>query len=375
MKTKLISSVIASAILTLTGCSSVDSSSVETQDINDLVVIQKGASLQTATTVLANIYGVKKVNWDRKIDRSDFRLQNSVTISKSGSAQKAIDSVYSVIPQLYASVDQNNKQINVTLNDVKYADSTHVGLTGFDSEKVKDNSQIVHVSKHLTVVDNAYSHKSYKTHLKTKVALDSEVKNSNNSSLMTGEESLNKVMPVSHNHFLTVEKGTMLSKSLMNDFLERDYKIVWSVDEKVANLIHQPLKETVKINDTSLDSMVESSSEILSKISKESVQVKLFPHSKQAVVYIGEKDNVSLFNTSEGRLSQNVERLAAQFGWSLNKSYGWLADNDYMINVPFPVVSSNDINSALTKLLVPYNGKITHKLLESNKQVFIVDAK
>ncbi|WP_305845378.1 hypothetical protein [Photobacterium leiognathi] len=169
------------------------------------------------------------------------------------------------------------------------------------AKKVNDNSQIVHVSKHLTVGENAYSPKSYKTDLKTNVDLDSVEKNSNNSTLMTGEESLNKVMPVPHNHFLTVEKGSMLSKSLMNDFLERDYKIVWSVDEKVANLIHQPLKETVKINDTSLDSMVESSSEILSKISKESVQVKLFPHSKQAVVYVGEKDNVSLFNTSEGR--------------------------------------------------------------------------
>ncbi|HIF9337770.1 TPA: hypothetical protein ACX6RO_001859 [Photobacterium damselae] len=376
MKCKLISGVIASALLTLSGCSTIDSQATNPSSGSELLVIQKGASLQTATTYLASVYGLKTINWDRKIDRSDYRLAHDVKINKLNSAQMAIDSVYNVIPHLYASVDTATNQINVTLNDVTQATSKYANKTGFDVIPVKSNAVVIS-KKHSSNLDSKQKQIiKKKVAAKPHVALDTKQKGLNNSMLMTGNDSMKIAAPVVVNkHLVTVEKGIMLSRTLMNDFSMRGFNVVWSVDEKVATAIHQPLDKSVSLNFGTVDQLADSAATILSSLSKETVHSKVFASSKQVVFYIGAKNNISLFNTTEGRLSTNVERLANKFGWSLNKDYGWLADSDYMINVPFPVVSGNDINSALTKLLVPYNGKITHKLLESNKQVYIVDAK
>ena len=211
--------------------------------------------------------------------------------------------------------------------------------------------------------------------VKTSPTLESKAINVNNQRvpLITGAASLQHT-PVVH-HIITTERGSMLSSTVINQLSHFGYNAIWMINDHVADQLHTHAKHEMKFNADSVDQFANSVATKLTELSGKKVNVKVFPGSKQVVFHFFDKDNIALFNLEEGRLSSNIANLAKQFGWTLSDVHGWLAKEDYPINVAYPVVAENNINAVLTKLIEPYNGKIHQQLLESTKQVFIVDAK
>ena len=171
------------------------------------------------------------------------------------------------------------------------------------------------------------------------------------------------------------EVGKLVSANIMDVVSGQGYQIVWDLSESASTKLHTPLLSEMTFNIDSMDSLVSDLKMNIEALTKESVFVELSPKEKALVIHQYGIDNVSVFEVKKGRLSSNVSRLAKQFGWTLNRDYGWLAKNDYTISIDYPISSQNNIEAALNKMLVMYSNKLKFQLLESSKQVFIVDAK
>ncbi|PSW30801.1 hypothetical protein C9J21_18525 [Photobacterium phosphoreum] len=370
----LLNSIIVTAIMTLSGCSTIDST-VTGNDVDsnsDVVVIQKGASLQTATNYIAQVYKMKNVHWDRKINRSNYKLMDDVTFSRHQNAQAALNAVFGVLPDLIATANPISDNVDVTLNNFAGVTARFADKTGYDVLSV-DTSNISIKKKYKITILN-YN----KSSLFQESPLDNSIVSRNNQkgSLMTGEESLQSTPKVNvHHHIITTERGSMLSNTVINQLSNFGYNAIWMINDHVAEQLHTPAKREMTFNADSVNQFVDSIASELSQLSGHTVNVKVFPDSKQVVFHLYDKGNVALFNLEEGKLSTNINNLAKQFGWTLSKDHGWLAKEDYPINVAYPVVAENNMNAVLTKLIEPYKGKIHQQLLESTKQIFIVDAK
>lgn len=372
-KRKLLNSVIATAIVAMTGCSSVSNSPVA-EVSNDLVVFEKGASLQTATNYLAKMYDLETVDWDKKIDRTKLRITKNVTIKSTSNAQDALNSVYTAIPQLAATA--NADSIKVTLNnlcDGKAAMSNNHGY-----ETINVDSQPILITTPLNF-NNGFN-KQTKTSLKsvtTQATVDTKPALDNNR--MTGAESLKSVTTVTKiqplKQSIQVNSGNMLSLAVIKQLDKFGYSPIWMLNDKTAKGLNSKAVSNFELNTASVNDFVYDVATKLTELGGQTVNAKIFPGSKQIVFHLHGADNVALYNMTAGRLSTNIENLAKQFGWKLDQKRGWLAAQDYPISVDYPVVAENNIDAVLTKMLQPYDTKIKHQLVASIKEIFIVDAK
>ena len=372
-KRKLLNSVIATAIVAMTGCSSVSNSPVAAVS-NDLVVFEKGASLQTATNYLAKMYDLETVDWDNKIDRTKLRITKNVTIKSTSNAQDALNSVYTAIPQLAATANTNS--IKVTLNNL--CDGKAAMSNNYGYETINIDSQPIITTTPLNF-SNGFNQQT-KTPLKsvaTKATLDTKPALDNNR--MTGAESLKAVTTVTKiqplKQSIQVNSGNMLSLAVIKQLDKFGYSPIWMLNDKTAKSLNSKAVSNFELNTASVNDFVYGVATKLTELGGQTVNAKIFPGSKQVVFHLHSADNVALYNMTAGRLSTNIENLAKQFGWKLDQKRGWLAAQDYPISVDYPVVAENNIDAVLTKMLQPYNTKIKHQLVESIKEIFIVDAK
>ncbi len=193
---------------------------------------------------------------------------------------------------------------------------------------------------------------------------------------MTGAESLKllykfKPLPTS----IHIKSGDMLSLAVIKQLDKYGYNPIWMLNDKTAKSLNSKATENIELNTSSIYDFSQSVASKLTELGGQKVYVKVYPETKQVVFHLYGSDNVALFNMKAGRLSTNIENAAKQFGWKLDQKRGWLATQDYPISVDFRSLLKNNIDAVLTKILLPYETKVNHKLVSSIKEVFVVDAK
>lgn len=427
---------VLSQLAMLSGCTTteapVEPKKVEVKD--DFLTIKEGETINEATVKLATKYNLSMVDWSQQANKnlSNDKVFFPLRINVSQmSAQEAFDMLYKQTVYI-TDIDTDSKTVHVqpfqvtapnesttiiippeprknitTLNPdhPDYIDTSKDALSGKKSQSAQLKQEASNAN------DLAKSGTTGATGAtgaglagSAVIAGDSKSVNANSDKKSADTAKTNKpigsvdINPKAESKVEKVEDQKMAKSkvyvinsrqsyadNLRNGLMDDGYSIYWGeIDDSIAETVnHTP--ENAK--DITSKTTFEFVTETLNRLNKqhfdedEDVSVindnKLYALVNNKNKYVvfhqnGYASNASVFNVKKGTLSENVAALAKQFGWSLDASTGWVADEDYMMTVDYPLISKNDIADALTKLMSRYP-RITPKLLESKREVYILN--
>ncbi|WP_105903627.1 hypothetical protein [Vibrio gangliei] len=425
---------VLSQLAVLSGCASsepvVEPKKVEVKD--EYLTINEGETITEATVKLAGKYNLSMVDWSQQAnanlsnDKVFFPLKINVS---QLSAQDAFDMLYKQTVYI-TDIDTNSKIVhvqpfqvsapnesttiilppkpkskNVTLNP-DHPDAIDTSKDALSGNKVnKTQSQLASTNTNSsnqagsTGVNGSNGNNASDSSLiagtsGTSINTNSSIKSADtaktdkpigNTSANGKAESKVEDSKMAKSKVYTINSRQSYADNLRKGLTEDGYAIYWGdMDDSMAETINEKPENAEDITSKTTFEFVTESLNRLNKQHFDEDEELSVVNDKKLYALVNDKNkyvvfhqngfatNASVFNVKKGTLSKNVSALAKQFGWTLDESTGWVADEDYMITVDYPLISKNSIADALSKLVSRYP-RITPKLLESKREVYILN--
>lgn len=418
---------VLSQLAMLSGCTTteapVEPKKVEVKD--DFLTIKEGETITEATVKLATKYHLSMVDWSQQANKnlSNDKVFFPLRINVSQmSAQEAFDMLYKQTVYI-TDIDTGSKTVHVQPFQVTAPnESTTIIIPPEPRKNIvtlnPDHPDAIDTSKDALSGKKSHSAQSKQATSNasdlaksgttgaglagsTVIAGGSKSVNANSDKKSADTAKTNKPIgnadmnpkaeskaedpKMAKSKVYVINSRQSYADNLRNGLTDDGYSIYWGeMDDSIAETVNRTPENAKDITSKTTCEFV---TETLNRLNKqhfdedEDASVinddKLYALVNDKNKYVvfhqnGYATNASVFNVKKGTLSDNVAALAKQFGWTLDASTGWVADEDYMMTVDYPLISKNNIADALTKLMANYP-RITPKLLESKREVYILN--
>ncbi|MCD8549885.1 MAG: hypothetical protein LRY75_01285 [Shewanella xiamenensis] len=425
MKLKLLA---ASVLFGLAGCSMNTGITGKT----DIFHADAGASLRSTTEALAAKYNLKSIQWHKDITPTTPPLTLPVNINVSElTAESAFDALYENTPFL-TYVLKGKNQLLITPYKLSVPSSEQfVSVKSREAEAAKDlqlsafteGRTINPVSTNIGLGEasiaptqimtdeemilarytegNSYQAEnnqvqSIPTEPIIRQQTESPVNNfKGEAGILRGSDySISKTEPTVNqqvdkpmqeeikeskrlNNTVSTSPSETYAATIRRYMRQQGLQVMWEVDNQVAGIFRSNPKQATALNANSVKEFATGVADLVNATNEDGKRTYAYINEGQGYVvfhqFLGGASDVHVFNMKKGLLSQNLSELAGEFGWSFNAESGWLADDDCMISVDYPIVTSNNIVNSVLKATEKCVS-VQPRFLETKQEVYIVSA-